>query len=116
MADYQFDYIPITSAECPVSKYLALNNVIYIFDFSYNAYSDTVSVVIKDADENILYSSRLTYGANIINAVVKDLDLFYIFVPVNLDDLFTELQIDDSVVNAANLGDTVQLYYNGRTV
>jgi hypothetical protein len=113
---YEFDYIPISKSECPVSKYMTLDNVVYIFSFFYNTYSDTFSVVIKDADENVLYSTRLTYGANLINAVVNGLDLIYAFIPMNLDDLFTELQIDDQTVNGDNMGNTVNLYYNGRSI
>ena len=113
---YTYDYLPITKEECPVSKLFAVGETVYIFEFIYNDYSDTFSVILKDTDENILYSTRLTYWAAFVNALVDALDMAFVMVPVNLDDIFTDYKISDQTVNGENLGKTVQIYFNGRSV
>jgi outer membrane receptor protein involved in Fe transport len=114
---YKYDYIPIKKSECPCRKIFSIGSKTYILEFKYNTTGDFFTLGIYDNDtEELLYVTKLVYGASIINAKIKGLDLEYVVIPMNLDDLFSDLTIADQTVNAENLGITVNLYFNEQII
>lgn len=102
------EFLPIDDDELPVEKIFTFDKQ-YIFRFRKNESHDRIYCEIRDTDDNILYTSRLTYGANLIHAVVENLDIDDPLVPFNIDELITDNEIDDTTVEPDNL-ERVKLY------
>ena len=118
MAKYTFQYLPILPSEMPISKTFTIGTTSYIFRFYYNARNDFYSVVISDVTGKILYSSKIIYGQKLYDAVVTGLVIDYEIIPIDLEDVFSDVGIDNSkqAVNASTLGSSVKLYYNGSII
>ena len=106
------DYLPINPDEVPIQKIFTIGDKTYKFDFWYNSENDFYTVYIKDMLDNILYSTRLTYGSAIVNAVVSGLDIPYQVFPFNFNQLFTSIILGFDSVKKENLDTSVRLYIN----
>lgn len=102
------NFLPLDREELPVEKIFTFDKQ-YVFRFRENVSSERIYCEIRDTDDNVLYTTRLTYGANLINAVVDNLNISDPIVPFNIDDLITDDQIDDSTVEPDNLA-RVKIY------
>ena len=102
------EYLPLNKDELPVEKIFTFDKQ-YLFRFRKNEKHERIYCEIRDTEDNILYTSRLTYGSNLIHAVVENLDISDPIVPFNIDDLVTDGEIEDSTVEADNLS-RVKLY------
>jgi len=102
------EFLPLDSDELPVEKIFTFDKQ-YIFRFRKNDSHDRIYCEIRDTDDNILYTTRLIYGANLIHAMVENLDISDPLVPFNIDDLVTDGEIEDTTVEPDNLS-RVKLY------
>lgn len=103
------NYLPLIFDEIPVEKTFTLGDT-FLYEFKYNTRNDFFSLLIKDEEDNILYSTKLIYGGSAYHAVVDNLGLNKLIVPFNVADLLTSNTIDDQSVNAENLNTRVRLY------
>jgi len=113
--NYQFEYLPVTHAECPVSKIFTVGESVYTYEFKHNARHDFYTLTIKDADDVTLYTTKIVYGCPIVHAIVDGLEIDFDIVALNLDDIFTPYRIADTTVNKTNLDTTVRLYIDNVT-
>ncbi len=104
----QLEYLPLTGAELPVSKIFTVGEESYTFIFRKNTRHDRIYCEIRDSDDNILYTTRLIYAANILNAVVDGLTMDDPIRPFNLNEIMTK-RIIDTEVTPDNL-DRVKMY------
>jgi len=102
------EFLPLDESELPVEKIFTFDKQ-YVFRFRKNESHDRIYCEIRDTDDNILYTTRLTYGANLIHAIVKNLDIDDFITPFDIDDLVTDNEIDDMEVTPENL-DRIKLY------
>ncbi|MDD5774270.1 MAG: hypothetical protein PHX78_12485 [bacterium] len=112
---YEFEHLPVTPDECPISKIFTVGESVYTYEFRHNERFDFYVLTIKDAEDKILYITKLVYAGSVVHAVVEDLEIDYDIYPVNLDDLFTPFKIQDQTVNEDNLDSRVRLYIDNVT-
>lgn len=91
------DFLLFTEDEVPVEKNFVIEGNEYKFLLQYNSYHDFYTMTIKDLDNNILITNKLTYLSAINDSVIEGLNIVSKIIPVNYDDPDTDL-----VVNKAN--------------
>ena len=64
------EYFPFTHDEVPVEKIFDIDGKEFIIEFNYNDRYDFYTLTIKDLDESIIISFKLTYLVNAINVNV----------------------------------------------
>lgn len=101
------EFLPIEADELPVSKLFTVSNS-YTFLFRKNARHERIYCEIRDADDNILYTTRLIYGGILYHAVVDGLTFDDPVIPFNMDDLLVD-GVVDTIVTPDNL-ERVKLY------
>lgn len=104
----ELEYLPLSSDELPVSKVFTIGEESFTFVFRENARHDRIYCEIRDSDDNILYTTRLVYAADLLNAVVGGLTMDDPIRPFNLNEIMTK-RIIDTEVTPLNL-DRVKMY------
>lgn len=104
----ELEYLPLASAELPVSKIFNIGDESYIFLFRKNTRANRIYCEIRDEDDNILYTTRLVYAADLIHAVVEGLTYDAPIRPFNINGLLTDRTLDTEVT-PDNL-DRVKMY------
>lgn len=85
------EYLPFESHdEIPVEKRVSLKGKDYIVGMTYNEYSDSYALYIKDLDGNMLHIGKLTYLVDAVNTVLKGLGDIHI-IPVDFADMTREI-------------------------
>jgi hypothetical protein len=84
------NYIEIKHEELPVRRSYQIDGGNYNFHFDHNAVGDFYTLMILDDNEEVIYSSKLTYLENSIQEVVAGLDLKRKIIPLNLSDAMQE--------------------------
>ena len=107
---FEFEYLPISPDEMPIKKIYTIGGLEYNYLFQHNSRTDTFTLTISSMEEDILYSTRLTYGMPVINALVEGLVISERIIPFNFDDYFSSFKCADVDVNSGNLDKTVRLY------
>lgn len=106
-------YIEIDPLEIPISKIYTLWDKDYIFEFSYNAKGNFISVNIKDTnlvdgEYTSLHVAKLVYGNNLFSWNGKDFP--YDIIPLTENDLY-KTGFDATKVNKDTLGTKVFLFF-----
>lgn len=91
------DFLSFTVDEIPVEKNFVIEGNEYKFLMQYNTHHDFYTMTIKDLDNNILITNKLTYLSAINDSVIEGLNIVSKIIPVNYDD-----PDNDLVVNKAN--------------
>jgi hypothetical protein len=104
----EFDYLPLTADELPVSKIFTLGDNQYNFTFRKNTKYDRIYCEVCDLDDVLLYTTRLVYGGSLLHAEVDGLVIDDPIVPFDISDLLTD-KVGEIDVTSLNL-DTVKLY------
>ncbi len=98
----ELEFLPLESAELPVSKIFDLGKQ-YRFVFKKNTQKSRISVELYDLDDSLLYTTRLIYGNYLLHATIDGVEFSGPIVPFNIDELFTDNEIDDTTVEPDNL-------------
>ncbi len=98
-----FTFIPLTAAEVPIKFQPEVDGKRYIWNVKYNEDFDRYTVEISDAEGNLVYTTRLVIGGNMLSAGIV-LELTSQIVPRDRVDGTSEH------VTSENLGDRVKLY------
>lgn len=93
------DYLQFDSTEIPVEKNFVIEGNEYKFLMQYNEQGDFYTLTIKDLDDNILITNKLTYLSPVNDSVIEGLNIVSKIIPVNYDNPDLEVQ-----VNKANFG------------
>lgn len=93
------DFLQFDSTEIPVEKNFVIEGNEYKFLMQYNSQGDFYTLTIKDLDDNILITNKLTYLSPINDSVIEGLNIVSKIIPVNYDNPDLEVQ-----VNKANFG------------
>lgn len=104
-----FEYLPLTAAEVPIEKDFTIGDSTYAWLFRYNETFDFYTLEIRDEDDVILYTTKLTYASDIVNAVVEGLNISKVIVPINILELTQTLALQDQRVSKESLGKTIFL-------
>lgn len=105
-----FEYLPILPSEVPVKKIFTIGNGTYAFEFLYNSENDFYTVYISDLNDNLLYSTKIVYAQDLVDAVVEGLNIPYSIIPLNFQQFFTDIVLPYDKVNSENLDTAVRLY------
>lgn len=93
------DYLQFDSAEIPVEKNFVIEGTEYKFLMQYNSFGDFYTLTIKDLDDKILITNKLTYLSPVNDSVIEGLNIKSKIIPVNYDNPDLDLE-----VNKANFG------------
>jgi hypothetical protein len=93
------DFLQFDSTEIPVEKNFVIEGNEYKFLMQYNSQGDFYTLTIKDLDDNILITNKLTYLSPVNDSVIESLNIVSKIIPVNYDNPDLEVQ-----VNKANFG------------
>jgi hypothetical protein len=93
------DFLQFDSTEIPVEKNFVIEGNEYKFLMQYNEQGDFYTLTIKDLDDNILITNKLTYLSPINDSVIEGLSIVSKIIPVNYDN--PDLEVE---VNKANFG------------
>jgi hypothetical protein len=93
------DFLQFDSTEIPVEKNFVIEGNEYKFLMQYNEQGDFYTLTIKDLDDNILITNKLTYLSPVNDSVIEGLDIVSKIIPVNYDN--PDLEVE---VNKANFG------------
>lgn len=104
-----FEFLPVTADEVPIEKDFTIGDSTYSWLFKYNETFDFYSLEIIDEDDVIVYTTKLTYGSDIVNAVVEGLRISRIVVPFNILELTQDIALQNQRVSKESLGRTVFL-------
>ena len=86
----ELEYLPVQHSEMPVRKEFEIDGTRYLVDFDYNTRGDFYTATIRNGDEDVLYSGKLTYLSNLINGPVEGLAITSRIIPLNLGDVIRE--------------------------
>ena len=93
------DYLQFDSAEIPVEKNFVIEGNEYKFLMQYNEQGDFYTLTIKDLDDNILITNKLTYLSPVNDSVIEGLNIKSKIIPVNYDNPDSDME-----VNKTNFG------------
>jgi len=93
------DFLQFDSSEIPVEKNFVIEGTEYKFLMQYNEYGDFYTLTIKDLNDKILITNKLTYLSPINDSVIEGLNIKSKIIPVNYDNPDLDLE-----VNKANFG------------
>lgn len=84
------DYLPFSHDELPCRKYFEIDDTVYGVEIAYNDIGDFYTMYIFDPDDNLLFSTKLSYLTGVIDAVCENLDISSKIVPLNELDAANE--------------------------
>lgn len=93
------DFLQFDSTEIPVEKNFVIEGNEYKLLMQYNSQGDFYTLTIKDLDDKILITNKLTYLSPVNDSVIEGLNITSKIIPVNYDN--PDLDIE---VNKANFG------------
>lgn len=90
----EIEYLPYNNNELPISKDFDIFGSRYTITLYYNDLADIYTIIISK-DENVIFSGKLTYCRNAIDAVVYDIEPDKKIIPLLIDDALRNiLRID----------------------
>ncbi|HMW08370.1 MAG TPA: hypothetical protein PKL30_19245 [Leptospiraceae bacterium] len=93
------DFLQFDSTEIPVEKNFVIEGNEYKFLMQYNEQGDFYTLTIKDLNDDILITNKLTYLSPVNDSVIEGLNIASKIIPVNYDNPDSEVE-----VNKANFG------------
>lgn len=88
------DFLSFTVDEIPVEKNFIIEGNEYKFLLQYNSFGDFYTMTIKNLNDEILITNKLTYLSPINDAVIEGLDIVSKIIPVNYDDPDNDLEVN----------------------
>lgn len=110
--DYQI--LPLSGFELSVEKLFTVGNT-YSFRFDYNSVGDFITCAISDQNGNLLLTTKIVYGRPLIDAVVDELALSNLIIPLNPQQFSQLTPMQGQIVNQTTIGDTVFLFIGKAT-
>jgi hypothetical protein len=104
-----FEFLPVSSEEIPIEIDFTIGSSTYSYLFRYNETYDFYTVEIRNENDELIYTTKLTYASDLINAVVEGLTISQIVVPINLLELTQNIALQNQKVNKESFGKTVLL-------
>lgn len=101
------EYLPVSKDEMPVQKKFVIDGTTYGFEFRYNDRYDFYTVIISDANDTILHSTRVNYMTNLIDVVNSSLGLAKGIYPVFTDNITSGIAAANAV--GSDIFDDVKL-------
>ena len=93
------DFLQFDSTGIPVEKNFVIEGNEYKFLMQYNEQGDFYTLTIKDLNDDILITNKLTYLSPVNDSVIEGLNIASKIIPVNYDNPDSEVE-----VNKANFG------------
>ena len=88
------DFLSFTVNEIPVEKNFIIEGNEYKFLLQYNSFGDFYTMTIKNLNDEILITNKLTYLSPINDSVIEGLDSVSKIIPVNYDDPDNDLEVN----------------------
>lgn len=88
------DFLQFDSTEIPVEKNFVIEGNEYKFLMQYNEQGDFYTLTIKDLDDNILITNKLTYLSPVNDSVIEGLNIVSKIIPVNYDNPDLEVEVN----------------------
>ena len=104
----EFEYLEIDFEELPVSKTYNFGGIDYPIEFHYNSIGNFFTMVVRNPDDQILYSTKLLYGVNANHCIVDGFPFDVSILPLDLNDVFSE-EIREYTFDKNSLG-RVKIY------
>jgi len=106
------EFLPLDESELPVQKTFTFDKK-YLFRFRENVSHDRIYCEIRNTDDEILYTTRLTYGSNLIHATVDGLDIEEIIMPYDIAEFSAGNDIEDMTIVPGNLTEKKLYVFTG---
>lgn len=81
------DYLTFSTDEIPCKKVFDIDGENYGIEILYNDVFDFYTMYIYDSDDTLLYTTKLNYLTDAINAICDDLSIERHIVPLNEADI-----------------------------
>jgi len=92
------EYLPVSHNEIPVEKIFFLDGKSYALEFNYNdAYDFYTLMVTDETTGSLLFTTRLSYLSETIDAIVSGLSMTRNIIPVLPNDIDAESGSDIQV-------------------
>jgi hypothetical protein len=85
------EYLPFSHEELPVKKTFEINGANYGVTLYYNDRFDIYTVTICDSDDVCIFTGKLTYCRNALDAVVSGIDSDTKIIPLIIEDVMREI-------------------------
>ncbi|MBM9576958.1 hypothetical protein JWG45_07305 [Leptospira sp. 201903070] len=108
----EFSYLPVDPNVFPIRYTYPIGDNEYEFEFAQNKLEDFITVVVRDQEDRILFSSRLIYGVPLNHIVVDGFPITIRITPFDLNDYYKD-EFVDILVNVRTFGNQVKLYLGG---
>lgn len=86
----EFEYLEINFEELPVSKTYNFGGIDYPIEFHYNSICNFFTMVVRNPEDIILYSTKLVYGVNANHCIIDGFPFDISIIPLDLSDLYSE--------------------------
>ena len=93
----EYEYIPITHDELPCEKIFTLDGTDYALEFRFNDVADFYTLSVSDEDGDLLFTTKLTYLTEAIDAVIEGIDMTRNIVPAQFADIDADEPTDTQV-------------------
>ncbi|TGK04314.1 hypothetical protein EHQ53_03190 [Leptospira langatensis] len=104
----ELEYLPISADEVPIEKDFTIGET-YSFQFLYNERADFYTCRILNADDQILFTTKICYARELVDAVVNDLKINRLIIPFNPQELEQASVLQGQVVNKLLFGSKILL-------
>lgn len=82
-------YLPFSHAEIPVTKTFLINGVYYNITIQYNDRYDFYTILVCDSNDTCIFSGKLSYLRNAIDAVVAGIHVR--IIPLIIEDVMRDI-------------------------
>jgi hypothetical protein len=104
----EFEYLEIDFDELPVSKTYNFGGIDYPIEFHYNQLFDFFTMLVRNPNDQIIFTTKLVYGVNANHCIVEGFPFDVSIIPLDLNDLFTS-EVREDLFNKNSLG-RVKIY------
>ncbi|MCH1910645.1 hypothetical protein L9Z41_16885 [Leptospira noguchii] len=104
-----FKYLQFKPNSFPIRNEYEIDGKDFEFEFNYNSVGDLITVLVRDSEGKILFSTKLVYGIPLNHFVVDGFPSNVRLIPLSIDDLYRE-EFLEIPINRETLGNTVQVY------
>lgn len=104
----EFEYLEIDFEELPISKTYNFGGIDFPIEFHYNFIGDFFTILVRNPDDQILFTTKLVYGVNANHFIVDGFPFDISIIPLDLNDLYSE-EIREYSFNKESIG-RVKIY------
>ncbi|PJZ24608.1 hypothetical protein CH352_14415 [Leptospira hartskeerlii] len=104
----ELEYLPISSSEIPIEKDFTIGET-YSFRFLYNERSDFYTCTILDSDANILFTTKICYARELIDAKIEGLEINRLIIPLNPQEIEQSRVLQGQIANKKMFGNDILL-------